>query len=78
MVMPGDAPRGGFADDGCVMAGDTGGAIIGEHVDFFAALRAASVSLDDQPRLAQVTVRDGGSRCPVDVTARWSAAHAPV
>lgn len=37
--MPGAAPWGGFVHDGCVTAGDTGGAIDGHQLDFFVGRR---------------------------------------
>jgi len=62
--MPGDPPTGGFVHDGCVSADDTGGAIVGNHVDFFAGLRAYYTSLDATLGLASVTVHTGGTACP--------------
>jgi 3D (Asp-Asp-Asp) domain-containing protein len=64
VTMPGDPPWGGFVHDGCVIAGDTGGGIVGMHVDFFAALKGAYVTLDGELDLTRVTVHDGGARCP--------------
>jgi 3D (Asp-Asp-Asp) domain-containing protein len=64
VTMPGDPSYGGFVHDGCVSADDTGGDIIGMHVDFFAALEANYTTLDGQLGLTQVTVANGGSRCP--------------
>ena len=62
--MPGDAPWGGFVHDGCAVAGDTGSASVGMHVDFFAGLETAYAALDGQLVLTNVTVHDGGARCP--------------
>ena len=64
VTMPGDPPWGGFVHDGCVIAGDTGGGIIGMHVDFFSALKSGYEALDGQLGLTHVTVHDGGARCP--------------
>jgi 3D (Asp-Asp-Asp) domain-containing protein len=62
--MPGDAPWGAFMHDGCVSADDTGGAIVGKHVDWFVALKIHYQSLDAQLSLSSVTVHEGGTRCP--------------
>lgn len=64
VAMPGEPPWGGFVHDGCVAADDTGGAIDGAHLDFFAALREAYVDLDGRLALDTVEVTDGGARCP--------------
>lgn len=63
-AMPGEAPWGGFVHDGCVIAGDTGGGIVGTHVDWFVGLRASYLTLDGVLDLANVIVHDGGARCP--------------
>jgi len=63
VAMPGAAPWGDFVHDGCVVAGDTGGGIVGMHVDFFAAEKSAYVTLDGQLNLTHVTVHAGGARC---------------
>lgn len=63
VMMPGEAPWGAFVHDGCVVAADTGGGIIGEHVDFFVGLRQAYRDLDDALGLADITVHAGGARC---------------
>jgi 3D (Asp-Asp-Asp) domain-containing protein len=62
--VPGDAPWGGFVHDGCVSADDTGGAIVGKHVDWFVALKASYSTLDGVLGLNDVTVHEGGTRCP--------------
>jgi len=64
VAMPGDAPWGGFVHDGCVIAADTGGAIVGMHVDWFVGLRALYQTLDSALGLTELTVHDGGARCP--------------
>jgi 3D (Asp-Asp-Asp) domain-containing protein len=60
--MPGDE---GFVHDGCMRADDTGSAINGKHIDFFAGLKSNYQSLvnelDDN-----VQIRAAGTRCPVD------------
>jgi 3D (Asp-Asp-Asp) domain-containing protein len=61
--MPGDAPWGDFVHDGCVSADDTGGSIIGMHIDFFAALRTSYYDLDARLGLNDVTLHEGGDRC---------------
>jgi len=62
--MPGQSPWGGFVHDGCVHADDTGGAIIGQHVDWFVALKTHYQSLDGALGLSNVTVHEAGTRCP--------------
>ena len=64
VTMPGTPPVGGFVHDGCFSADDTGGNIIGQHVDFFVALRDYYRTLDSRLRLSNVTVFRGGTRCP--------------
>lgn len=64
VTMPGDPPWGGFVHDGCLQAADTGGAIVGQHLDWFVGLRASYRTLDGALGLAQVTAFDGGARCP--------------
>ncbi len=63
-LVPGDPPWGGFVHDGCVLAADTGGGIVGAHIDWFVALRSAYRTLDQRLGLDAVTVHDGGARCP--------------
>jgi 3D (Asp-Asp-Asp) domain-containing protein len=63
VAMPGEAPWGDFVHDGCVVAADTGGGIVGMHVDFFVGLREAYVELDGALGLGAVEVIDGGERC---------------
>lgn len=60
--MPGDPPWGGFVHDGCVVAEDTGSAIVGNHIDFFSALDDYYRILDSQLS-ANVAIQEGGSRC---------------
>jgi len=62
--MPGEAPWGDFTHDGCVVAADTGGAIVGMHVDFFVGLEDAYRTLDGELGLSETEVADGGERCP--------------
>ncbi len=64
LSMPGDAPWGAFVHDGCVSADDTGGGIVGKHVDWFVALKVHYQSLDGDLGLGSVTVHEGGTRCP--------------
>jgi 3D (Asp-Asp-Asp) domain-containing protein len=64
VLMPGAAPVGGFVHDGCVSADDTGGHILGAHIDFFSALRSYYLALDGVLGLDSVTLSDGGARCP--------------
>lgn len=63
VLMPGDAPWGDFIHDGCLSADDTGGAIIGMHIDFFSALREYYLDLNDSLGLSDITLYDGGARC---------------
>lgn len=64
VAVPGDPPWGGFVHDGCFSADDTGGAIIGKHVDWFAALKPHYATLDAQLKLSKITIHQGGARCP--------------
>jgi 3D (Asp-Asp-Asp) domain-containing protein len=63
VAMPGDAPWGDFAHDGCVLAADTGGGIDGAHIDFFVGARGAYLTLDGELGLDELEVVDGGERC---------------
>jgi 3D (Asp-Asp-Asp) domain-containing protein len=63
-TVPGEAPWGDFSHDGCAVAADTGGGIVGMHVDFFVGIREAYVVLDGELGLSETEVRDGGERCP--------------
>lgn len=49
--------------DGCVVADDVGGRIVGEKVDWFVARRPYYVELDQALKLSEVRVFDGGERC---------------
>ncbi|MND06154.1 hypothetical protein D3C83_273680 [compost metagenome] len=62
--MPGEAPWGAFVHDGCVSADDTGGAIIGKHIDWFVAQKSGYSTLDAKLGLTEVTVHQGGALCP--------------
>jgi 3D (Asp-Asp-Asp) domain-containing protein len=64
VLMPGAPPLGGFIHDGCVSADDTGGHILGMHIDFFSALRADYLALDGELQLNDVTLYQGDDRCP--------------
>ena len=64
VTMPGTAPTDDFVHDGCVSADDTGGGIRGMHVDFFSALRPYYRTLDGELGLDEVTLYQGGTRCP--------------
>jgi 3D (Asp-Asp-Asp) domain-containing protein len=64
VTMPGEPPTGGFVHDGCVSADDTGGDIIGMHIDFFSALRSYYLTLDRALALDDITLHEGGDRCP--------------
>ncbi|MCC6668860.1 MAG: hypothetical protein IT375_34260 [Polyangiaceae bacterium] len=64
VAVPGDSPWGSFVHDGCFSADDTGGAIIGKHVDWFVALKTHYVALDAKLSLAKITIHQGGARCP--------------
>ena len=54
----------GFVHDGCFEADDTGGGIVGAHVDFFAAEKKNYLALDGKLNLTQVTVYLDPPRCP--------------
>jgi 3D (Asp-Asp-Asp) domain-containing protein len=62
-VMPGDAPWGGWTHDGCVLAADTGSAIIGKHIDFFVGMKSSYTTLINELGLESVTVQQGGTLC---------------
>lgn len=64
VAVPGAAPWGGFVHDGCVLAADTGGGIVGTHIDWFVGLISSYRALDGALALDRVTVHDGGARCP--------------
>jgi 3D (Asp-Asp-Asp) domain-containing protein len=53
----------GFLHDGCFEADDTGGGIVGAHIDFFAAEKSNYRTLDGTLKLNNVTVYEG-LRCP--------------
>lgn len=59
--MPGTFPS---VHDGCVVADDVGGNIIGERIDWFVARKPYYRELDQALHLTQVNVYDGGARCP--------------
>ncbi|HUH01183.1 MAG TPA: 3D domain-containing protein [Kofleriaceae bacterium] len=61
--MPGSPPWGGFVHDGCVIAGDVGGNVRGNQIDFFTARRSQYRALTARDRLNEVTVYDGKGRC---------------
>jgi 3D (Asp-Asp-Asp) domain-containing protein len=54
----------GFVHDGCFEADDTGGGIVGAHVDFFAAEKQNYLTLDGMLKLSQVTTYVMSPRCP--------------
>ena len=66
LTMPGKAPYGGFVHDGCVVADDRGGAVDGQHIDFFVARKSYYQSFHRRHRLRQITVFDGRGRCSRD------------
>jgi 3D (Asp-Asp-Asp) domain-containing protein len=61
--LDGVVEPGGTTLDGCVVAADTGGGIVGEHIDYFVGLRDTYHALDDALGLTDIEVRDGGDRC---------------
>jgi 3D (Asp-Asp-Asp) domain-containing protein len=63
MTMPGAAPYGGFVHDGCVVAADVGGHIVGQHVDFFIGRFAYKRELDSRRKMPHVTIYRGEGRC---------------
>jgi 3D (Asp-Asp-Asp) domain-containing protein len=63
MVMPGEAPWGGFVHDGCVVADDQGGSVDGHQLDFFTAKRAHYVTLSRLLGKKQISVFDGTYAC---------------
>lgn len=64
VAMPGEAPWGDFAHDGCAVAADTGGGIDGMHIDFFVGTRGSYQALDGELGLSETEVNEGGERCP--------------
>jgi 3D (Asp-Asp-Asp) domain-containing protein len=64
VTMPGSAPDGGFVHDGCVVAHDIGGAIDGNHIDFFAGRKSYYTTLDGLLGLSSVTLHEAGDACP--------------
>lgn len=62
-TMPGEAPWGGWVHDGCVIAADTGSAIVGKHIDFFVGPKSSYTSLINELGLESVTVKQGGTAC---------------
>lgn len=61
--MPGEQPWGGWTHDGCVLAADTGSAIVGRHIDFFVGLKGSYTTLINELGLESVTVRQAGTLC---------------
>jgi 3D (Asp-Asp-Asp) domain-containing protein len=66
-TMPGRPPWGGFVHDGCVIADDTGGGIIGNQLDLFVARKAYFVGLSKKGGshswARHVPVYDGSKLC---------------
>lgn len=58
--LPGTFPS---LHDGCVVADDIGGRIVGEKIDWFVGHQPYYVELDQALRLSEVHVFDGGERC---------------
>lgn len=65
--MPGRAPWGGFIHDGCVVADDTGGGIVGKQLDLFVGRKAYFHSLSgpgaSHAWARHVAVYDGSKIC---------------
>lgn len=66
-TMPGRKPWGGYVHDGCVIADDTGGHIIGNRLDLFVGRKAYFLGLSGSPGrhawARHVPVFDGTSIC---------------
>jgi 3D (Asp-Asp-Asp) domain-containing protein len=66
-TMPGRAPWGGFVHDGCVVADDTGGGIIGHQLDLFVGRKAWFLGLSGRGGshawARQIPVFDGSKLC---------------
>lgn len=60
-TMPGSY---GFLHDGCLVAADTGSAIVGAHIDFFVGQKSSYLTLDGMLRLSSVTTYASPPRCP--------------
>jgi 3D (Asp-Asp-Asp) domain-containing protein len=63
LVMPGEAPWGGFVHDGCVVADDRGSAIDGPHLDFFVGWKRNFRQIDKLIDRRGVRVYEAGARC---------------
>ena len=59
----GDGPDSGTSSTGADTADDTGGAITGQHIDFFAATKVCYQALVG-PMPDSVKIHQGGARCP--------------
>ncbi|PID37927.1 MAG: hypothetical protein CSB49_08240 [Proteobacteria bacterium] len=63
-AMPSIDGLGGFTHDGCFRADDTGGAINGQHYDFFAGSKAMWQALENlRPTQSSSAVSIGGAKC---------------
>ena len=66
-TMPGRAPWGGFVHDGCVVADDTGGGIIGNQLDLFVGRKAYFLGLSgsggSHAWARHIPVYDGSKIC---------------
>jgi 3D (Asp-Asp-Asp) domain-containing protein len=66
-TMPGRAPWGGFVHDGCVVADDTGGGIIGNQLDLFVGRKAHFFALSGRGGshawARHIPVYDGSKIC---------------
>lgn len=64
--VPGRTPWGGFIHDGCVVADDRGGNVIGKRLDLFMARRKYYKEVHGQHRFSWVAVKDGSKICDLN------------
>lgn len=64
--VPGRAPWGGFTHDGCVVADDRGGNIVGKQLDLFMAKRKYYKEVHGQHKFSWVVVKDGSKICDLN------------
>lgn len=75
LLMPGEAPYGGFVHDGCVVADDRGGGVRGKKIDFFTGRHGYYRALFERHGLTEVTVYPGEDRCGEERRADRGAAR---
>lgn len=63
LLMPGEGEQAAFVHDGCVVADDRGGNVVGNQVDLFTARVMHYQDLATRHRFRKVEVFRGGERC---------------